>query len=145
MKQPGVLVLLISFVLVITFVVASQEAKNDGFVTTTLSGANEVNRLGDADGSGVFRFSVESQGRQLCYELSTSRITAATTATINAGDSSSNGNVVMALEAPASGRSQGCVSGDVQTIADIVANPSRYYVNVTNAEFPNGAIRGQLK
>ena len=145
MKQPGVLVLLISFVLVISFVVASQEAKNDGFVTTTLSGANEVNSLGDADGGGVFRFTVKSQGRQLCYELSTSSITEATTATINAGDSSSNGNVVIGLEAPTSGRSQGCVSGDAQTIADIAANPSRYYVNVTNAEFPNGAIRGQLK
>ena len=145
MKQPGVLVLLISFVLVISFVVASQEAKNDGFVTTTLSGANEVNRLGDADGAGVFRFTVKSQGRQLCYELSTSSISEATTATINAGDSSSNGNVVIGLEAPTSGRSQGCVSGDTQTIRDITANPSRYYVNVRNAEFPNGAIRGQLK
>src|SRR5215470_2216335 len=111
MKQPGVLVLLISFVLVISFVVASQEAQNDGFVTVTLSGVNEVNRLGDADGGGVFRFSVKSHGRQLCYELSTSSITEATTATINTGDSSSQGNVVMALEAPSSGRSQGCVSG----------------------------------
>ena len=144
MKQPGVLVLLISFVLGISFVVATQEAKNDGFVTTTLSGANEVD-LGDADGGGVFRFTVKSQARQLCYELSTSSITEATTATINAGDSSSNGNVVIALEAPTSGRSQGCVSGDAKAITDIAANPSRYYVNVTNAEFPNGAIRGQLK
>jgi CHRD domain-containing protein len=145
MKQPGVLVLLVSFVLVISFVVASQEAKNDGFVTTTLSGGNEVNRLGDADGGGVLRFTVKSQGRQFCYDLSTSSITEATTATINAGDRSSNGNVVIALEAPVSGRSQGCVSGDIQTLADIAANPSHYYVNVTNAEFPNGAIRGQLK
>ncbi|HEY6246853.1 MAG TPA: CHRD domain-containing protein [Pyrinomonadaceae bacterium] len=145
MKQPGVLVLLIGFVLVISFVVASQEAKNSGVVTTNLSGANEVNHLGDADGGGVFRFSVKSQGRQLCYELSTSSITEATAATINAGDSSSTGNVVIALEAPTRGQSQGCVSADAQTIADIAADPSRYYVNVTNAEFPNGAIRGQLR
>jgi hypothetical protein len=145
MKQPGVLVLLIGFVLVISFVVASQEAKNDGFVATTLAGANEVNHLGDADGGGVFRFTVKSQARQLCYELSTTGIASATTATINEGDSSSDGNVVMALTPPANGRSQGCISVQADILTDIAANPSRYYVNVTNAEFPNGAIRGQLK
>ncbi len=31
-----------------------------------------------------------------------------------------------------------------QTVAEILANPSAYYVNVHNAEFPSGAIRGQL-
>jgi len=145
MKQPGVLVLLISFVLVISFVVASQEAKNDGFVTTTLSGANEVNRLGDADGAGVFRFTVKSQGRQLCYELSTTGVATATSATVNEGDSFSDGNVVVALTPPANGRSQGCISVKADFLTDIAANPSRYYVNVSNTEFPNGAIRGQLK
>ena len=145
MKQPGVLILLISFVLVISFVVASQEAKNDGFVTTTLSGANEVNRLGDADGAGVFRFTVKSQGGQLCYELSTTGIASATTATVNEGDSFLDGNVVVTLTPPATGRSQGCISVKSDILSNIAANPSRYYINVANAEFPNGAIRGQLK
>ena len=34
--------------------------------------------------------------------------------------------------------------GDV-VVADILANPEDYYVNVHNAEFPSGAIRGQLQ
>jgi len=28
---------------------------------------------------------------------------------------------------------------------DIIKNPANYYVNVHNAEFSNGALRGQLK
>jgi hypothetical protein len=144
MKQPGVLVVLITFILAISFVVASQEAKNDGFVTT-LTGANEVNGVGDTDGSGVFKFSVKNLEQQLCYELSASNIAAATTATINLGDAVSNGSVVIVLDAPTNGRSQGCVASKAEILADITANPSRYYVNVMNAEFPNGAIRGQLK
>jgi hypothetical protein len=143
MKQPGVLVVLITFILVISFVVASQEAKNDGFVITTLTGVNEVNSLGDADGSGVFKFKVKNQ--QLCYELATTNIVAATGSTVNSGDAASNGKVIVALDPPINGRSQGCVSSKAEILADIAANPTHYYVNVTNAEFPNGAIRGQLK
>jgi len=145
MKQPGVLVVLITFVFVISIVVASQEAKNDGFVIITLTGASEVNGSGDADGTGLFRFSLKNQERQLCYELSTSNVAAATTATVNFGDAVSNGTVVLTLDPPTHGRSQGCVSSKAEILADITANPSRYYVNVMNTEFPNGAIRGQLK
>jgi hypothetical protein len=31
-----------------------------------------------------------------------------------------------------------------QTVADILANPGDYYVNVHNPKYPSGAIRGQL-
>jgi hypothetical protein len=31
-----------------------------------------------------------------------------------------------------------------QLIGEIAANPSGYYVNLHNARFPGGAIRGQL-
>jgi hypothetical protein len=145
MKQPVVLVMLIAFIAVISFVVASQQAKNDGGITATLTGANEVGVLGDADGSGIFRFTIKNQEQQLCYELNVSNISPATSSTINAGASGSNGKVVLNLITPANGRSQGCTSSKVDVLADIAANPNRYYVNVTNAEFPNGAIRGQLK
>src|SRR5262245_30932943 len=135
MKQPGVLVLLISFIAVVSFMVASQEAKNDGFITVTLTGANEVNGLGDADGNGVFRYSVKTQEQTLCYEVLTSNIAAATSATINSGDRFSSGNVVVTLDAPATGRSQGCVSIKSETLSDIKANPSRYYITVIHAQF----------
>ncbi len=31
-----------------------------------------------------------------------------------------------------------------ETVAEILANPENYYVNVHNAEYPAGALRGQL-
>jgi hypothetical protein len=55
------------------------------------------------------------------------------------------------LAAPGDGNAADCLTegeagkfvGD-QTVAEILADPGSYYVNVHNAEYPGGAIRGQL-
>ena len=39
----------------------------------------------------------------------------------------------------------GCVEVDRDLAEAIAADPRGYYVNVHNAEFPGGAIRGQLR
>ncbi len=36
------------------------------------------------------------------------------------------------------------MTADPAVLAQIEANPSGYYVNLHNARFPGGAIRGQL-
>jgi hypothetical protein len=44
----------------------------------------------------------------------------------------------------AEGQSKGCVSAEADVIKEIRQNPAGFYVNVHNAEFPDGAVRGQL-
>jgi hypothetical protein len=37
------------------------------------------------------------------------------------------------------------VSADPDLLRDIAENPQNYYVNLHNARFPAGAVRGQLE
>ncbi len=48
------------------------------------------------------------------------------------------------LKAPSDGSSEGCARLSRAKILEIKNNPSRYYVNVHNRPFPNGALSGQL-
>jgi len=56
-----------------------------------------------------------------------------------------SGPVAIPLNKPdASGKVSGCATADEAVVKDILQNPANYYVNVHNAEFGGGAIRGQL-
>ena len=54
------------------------------------------------------------------------------------------GPVKVALAAQTSGTSTGCVQVSREPALDILRSPADYYVKVHNAEFPGGALRGQL-
>jgi hypothetical protein len=41
-------------------------------------------------------------------------------------------------------KSKGCTTASRSLIASILRSPSAYYVNVHNAKYPGGALRGQL-
>jgi hypothetical protein len=114
--------------------------------------------VGDKDGKGnAFVFGIDGDAKTLCYVLTVDKIAPAAAAHIHKAVKGVNGPIVVNLAAPADGDAADCltegeagafvVANGVQlaTVADILAHPAGYYVNVHNAEFPTGAIRGQLE
>lgn len=111
----------------------------------TLSGAEEAPGPGDPDGAGRAEVSISDRLDELCYEISgVTRIGPATMAHIHQGARGVAGPVVVTLDPPTDGHSKGCPRVPERVADAIKANPPGFYVNVHNAEFPNGAIRGQL-
>jgi CHRD domain len=99
---------------------------------------------GDPDGRGFALVAVDTKHGKICYTLFVRRIERATAAHIHEGDLGVAGPIVQELDAPSDGFSADCVENP--TLAEaIAANPSHYYVNVHNAPFPAGAVRGQLR
>lgn len=113
-------------------------------LAATLTGAAEVPGPGDTDGAGTFSAQVNPGKGELCYELSASMIDAATAAHIHTGASTIAGPVLLGLTAPSAGSSSACVTVSREIALALIQNPGNYYVNVHNAAFPGGAIRGQL-
>ena len=124
---------------------ATQKEEHGGRpLTATLTGAAEVPGPGDTDGGGTASVTLNPGKGQVCYELTVSNIGAANAAHIHSGAADVAGPVVVGLDAPANGSSKGCADLDKEKVKDIIQNPGKYYINVHNAEFPDGAVRGQL-
>ena len=112
---------------------------------TGLVGSQEVPGPGDPDGTGTAKITADATTNQVCFELTTQGIVRPTAAHLHRGAAGVAGPVVVPFDAPASGESKGCVSVDKTIAAGVIADPAAYYVNIHNADYPNGAIRGQLK
>ena len=115
------------------------------------SGAKEVPGPGDPDGRG--RAFVRLAGGKACFVLEWSKINAPIAAHIHEGRAGVAGPVVVLFFQPGTNAASlpdtlssvaGCVDVDRGLARKIAANPSDYYVNIHTADFPDGAIRGQL-
>jgi hypothetical protein len=124
---------------------ATQEKEHGGKpLTANLTGAAEVPGPGDADGAGTFNVTLNPGQNQICYELAVSNIGTPTAAHIHVGATDKAGPVEVTLKTPADGPVKECVTLNREKIKLIIQKPADYYVNVHNAEFPDGAVRGQL-
>ena len=109
-----------------------------------LSGAAEVPGPGDEDGDGFANFFLSPTTGEICYDISVNGIEAASAAHIHEGGPDTAGQPVVTLQAPVEGSVDACVEADTAVVESIEADPAGFYVNVHNAEFPDGALRGQL-
>jgi len=136
-------------------------------LTTDLDGrqevaANATNRkmVGDPNGRGeAYVFGIDGDEFTLCYVLTVDKIQLVPVgegmaAHIHEGQPGSNGPVVAVLAGPEDGNSADCLTegeagkfptGQPGIVQEILENPSEYYINVHNPDFPGGAIRGQLE
>jgi|SRR5829696_4948484 hypothetical protein len=108
--------------------------------TVPLTGAAEVPGPGDPDGSGTATLTINPGTGQVCWTIETTNVAPLHAAHIHVGSTEEAGPVVVTLST-----GTGCtVVQDRELLLAIITNPSAYYVNVHNAEYPAGALRGQL-
>ena len=112
--------------------------------SVSLSGGREIPGPGDRRGSGIADIVVDSHAPQICVTLQVSDIAPATAAHIHRGRVGEAGPPVLTLDPPSDGKSENCVRVARALADEINAAPADFYINVHNAEFPKGALRGQL-
>jgi len=119
------------------------DAAGDQF-RAQLSGANEPGG-GDPDGAGLARVEINDTTNTICTDLEIRQINAVTAAHIHRGAAGVNGPPVVTLDAPDDNDSDDCDEASDALVDEIRNNPGGFYVNVHTADYPNGAIRGQLR
>jgi hypothetical protein len=110
----------------------------------SMNGNAEVPR-GDTNGKGTARITTDSAKGRVCYSITLSKVGSVAMGHIHKGARGKAGPVSILLVDRPTTRPKGCVSADKALIRAVERHPSRYYVNVHNAKFPAGAVRGQLR
>lgn len=138
--------------------IASAEPVADGGrkFTTSMSGAEEFGGTppalgaGDPDGSGTGSITVNVGQGRVCWEFTVANIAAPNRGHIHKAPAGANGGIVVDffnVPAGTAGPLTGCTTAPLgkALLQDIIQNPSAYYLNLHNPDFPAGAIRGQLE
>ena len=116
--------------------------QSDTLLRATLTG-EETGGRGSPRGTGEAVVTLRTTSREVCYNLVIRGIRA-TQAHIHRAPKGQDGPVAVPFTPPKDSVSAGCARVDSAVVSDIQINPTNYYVNVHTAEFPQGAIRGQL-
>jgi hypothetical protein len=129
-------------------VLATVSSAADTTLKATMSGSQEKPK-GDPDGTGTAVLTLKSS--QVCYVITPKKAgTTFSAGHIHAGKKGVAGPVFINLFTKPKKLKGGKLTGCSPTvkaadIAKVKAKPADYYVNIHNAKYPAGAIRGQLK
>jgi CHRD domain len=127
----------------VVFVLGLASAAVAQTLVGVMNGANEAPAPGDPDGFGLAGFRFE--GTSVTYNLMVKNIAAPNASHIHRGAAGVPGPVVITLASTFTNNfASGTASASAALIDEIRRNPAGFYVNVHNADFPNGAIRAQL-
>lgn len=142
-------------------------AREQVIISSELRGVNEVPGPGDPNGTGEFAAILtrgENNNRAaggfdpgtMCYSWSADRIQDATAGHIHNGMEGDVGPVIITLIPPTEAGVSECITAVRNSQDDAVTmsrqelralrqNPEFFYSNVHNGEYPDGAIRDQLR
>ena len=136
MKHVG-LALVVALALAAGAFAATQKGNS---LHATLLGASETPK-GDPDGRGTAEIKIT--GTKVCWEITTTKVQTIVAAHIHKGGPGVAGPVVVPFGKTF--KAKGCTTTSAAIAAAIERRPSAYYVNVHNAKYPAGALRGQLR
>lgn len=117
----------------------------------TMKGNEEVPGPGDPNGKGDAVITLKKKKRKVCFDLTWEKLDGASAAHIHKGRKGVAGPIKVELftadpELSGDASLDDCVKHvKKRKIRKIKRHPGRYYVNVHNSIYPDGAIRGQLE
>ena len=111
---------------------------------TSMNGANQVTLPGDPDGFGLAGFTVDDTTNRVCAAIVVLNIAPSNATHIHFGFAGQVGEHAVGFLAPAAGWSYSCDTVSEAILQGLLSHPEGFYLNVHNAEYPLGAIRGQL-
>lgn len=128
-------------------VVPALGAVEDAELQAKLKGKEEVPGPGDDNGKGEVQLETKIKKSKLCYLVEFEDIGTATAAHVHKGAKGEDGKIVIPLfEEETQSPAEDCIKVDKERkLKKLVKNPADFYANVHTTEFPDGAIRGQLK
>jgi len=99
---------------------------------------------GDPDGSGSVKLTVMPVERQICYDFSLRGVDTPMMAHVHHGRPLQIGPPIVSLFTGPGASTEGCASANTGQLAEMIADPTDYYVTLATTAYPDGALRGQL-
>ena len=107
----------------------------------TLLGKNEVPK-GSPTAHGIVNLTLNASKGTVCWTFELAGVSKPLYAHIHKGRPGTSGPIFIPLGK--NYKAKGCATANKAMIDQVESNPNAFYVNVHNAKYPNGAVRGQL-